>query len=403
MNSKQQQIYDEIITTNIEPKYIFISGAAGVGKSVLLKNVARFYKNTCSLVAFSAIAARNIGGQTIHSKFKLNFENVQVGFPPSFENMQVLIIDEISTVSNNLFEIMDTLMKDYFQTNKPFGNKTVLCFGDFYQLPPIDGEFVFKSKLWENFVYKELTENMRQSEKEFIENLNFLRIGENNKKTLTYFNKFYKPIFLEQIKTSLTLVSTKKEAKILNINIFESIKIKKKIKTFTIEKIKKNFSKDDYLFCYPISQLDNIFHDKIDLCEGTRIMFTVNSQYYLNGDIAIVKSFNQNSIVVEFVNNREQANIFPKEINFKTSYMNGFSVKGFPIDYAWACTIHKTQGITVDKLIVDPRNTFENGQLYVALSRVKHSTGILLKNLIKSYHIMIHPDVKEEYERLIRD
>lgn len=412
LNSQQEQLYQEILS--MKYKYIFISGAAGTGKSILLQEIVNSLEDEALVVSLSAVAARNIGGRTIHSAFKLNFQSENTGRLFLRKSVKFLIIDEISMVSDKIFNTMNETLKKHFKTSIPFGGLSVICFGDLYQLEPIQTETqlgesnnekpVFLSEIWKIFKLKELTENMRQTETIFIQNLNLLREG--NYKTIDYFNTFFieKISLTDKIK-ALSLTPTRYTADKHNEKIFSLISKNKKTYVFHLEnKIHKITKKEEYDFCYPSSQKDAIFHDGIILCEGTKIMFTVNDRLYnqyLNGDIGEIQSISDTEITVKLKNQ-----IFILEKIKALFYQNPFKVGivdmifGYPIKYAWACTIHKMQGVTIDKLIIEDVNMFANGQLYVALSRVKNSKGILLKQKISKKNILFNELVVEEYNRL---
>lgn len=415
LNEQQEEFFKEI-TSDESLQYVFISGTAGTGKSVLLREIAKYYDTRAIVVAFSAIAARNVNGRTIHSTFKLNFLGENVG-RPFIEHIDVLIIDEISMVSDKILDTIDDTMKRFSKSSEPFGGKKVICFGDLFQLEPISNEKldgsvnlvkpVFYAKCWKNFKYRELVKNMRQSEEKFIKNLNLLRKGDSA--AISFFNRFVKKITPEIEKVSTTLVPTRWEAKSINEKIFNLIcsenpdnpvfKLGLKIKNITI-------SKKDLDFVHPADNIDRIFHDNIALCKGTKIMFSINNEQYLNGEIGIISKITPNFLKV--IVGCKTVIVKPVEILFKKLNVNYYrvnkpvvtSVNGFPIDYAWACTIHKMQGITVDKLIIKTAKMFAKGQAYVAFSRVRHSDGISIAYKIDPKALKYNPDVEAEYQRL---
>lgn len=412
LNSEQEQLFQEILS--MKNKYIFISGAAGTGKSVLLQEVVNILEEKALVVSLSAVAARNIGGRTIHSVFKLNFQSENTGKLFLKDSIKFLIIDEISMVSDKIFNIMNETLKNHFKTLIPFGGLNVICFGDLYQLEPIQTETqfgksnnekpVFYSEIWKIFKFRELIKNMRQTENVFIQNLNLLREG--NCTTIDYFNTFFtENISLTDKIEAISLTPKRYTADKHNEKIFSLIsQNKKKYKFMLEEQTHKIIKKEEYNFCYPASQKDAIFHNEILLCEGTKIMFTVNDRLhnqYLNGDIGEIKNISDKEITIKLKNKTFILEKI-KALFFKNPYKLGIvdMVIGYPIKYAWACTIHKMQGVTIDKLIIEDVNMFANGQLYVALSRVKNSKGILLKQKISKKNIIFNELVVEEYNRL---
>ncbi|QIH04971.1 DNA helicase-2 [Dasineura jujubifolia toursvirus 2a] len=406
----------------IKNKLLFVSGAAGTGKSKLLMDIAEYCNNNdlpCSVVSLSAIAAKNVGGKTIHSVFLLNFAGKNTGGKPNLPpNLKLLIIDEISMVSSVILDSINSIMKRFYKSSEPFGGINVLCFGDLFQLEPInqchkDEEsnhtYPFKSSVWQNFEFRELTINMRQSEAEFIKNLNLLRIGDRT--VISYFNQFVRPITLNDRLESLSLIATKAEVKKINDKMFSLVSKNKKIKEYSSEKNKVKVDKYGMNFVYPITQRNFIIPEKISLCEGARIMFNANHQFklYLNGDIGVVTSVSQNEFDVKLIDSDRIITIHPVCYKFRIDSeiysgnkkeFNVESITGFPISLAWACTIHKMQGVTTDKLIVESTRMFANGQLYVSLSRVKHSSGVILGMPITTSSIIYNPEVLMEYDRL---
>lgn len=404
LNSQQKAIYDEITEGKLH--YVFISGSAGTGKSKLLKAISQYYKNNCTVVSLSAISARNVNGRTLHSTFKLNFEGECTSKPKL--NFSTLIIDEISMISNVILDNIDYCLKFYCGNDQPFGGKQVICFGDLYQLEPINKnnlktiKQVFFAKVWSCFKYRELTINMRQSESLFIKNLNLLRKGDSS--TISYFNRFVKPITIEKRLESLSLVATNYQAKELNQEMFNLISKNKEIKQYLVFEKEIIISKTKLEYAYPSDSKDRIFHNGIKLCIGTRVMLTINENdnLYLNGDIGIIKELGDEYLIIECFNRTIKINKI--KITFKKQEFTGKYIVdelfGFPIVYAWACTVHKMQGVTTNSLIIDSTNMFANGQLYVALSRITHSSGIYLGNTIPNNALKYNPLVESEYERL---
>lgn len=418
LNEKQNNILKEIISSKL--KYVFISGSAGTGKSKLLEEIVNFYEeNEILVVALSAIAARNVSGKTIHSVFKLNFQSENTKKIFLNYNVKILIIDEISMVSDKILDVIDNVLKNYFKNSLPFGGLSVICFGDLYQLEPIKtknikGEEnnekpVFFSKQWNIFKYRELTENMRQKEEDFIINLNKLREGDVS--TINFFNNFVIQDIPEELQLDcLSLTSKKINSFFLNKKMFDIISNGKFVKHYILKEEEKKITKNkDYDYCYPYSQRDSIFQNNISLCRGVKIMFTVNdiNKRFLNGEIAEVEEINDEWLIIKkkdlqedffYTIKLEKLSIMFFKKEFKKQYVD--VVTGFPIQYAWSCTIHKMQGITVEKLIIEDTNMFANGQLYVALSRVRNSSGIYLKNKIEENNILYNNMVSKEYKRL---
>lgn len=408
LNDEQERVFNEIINYPFDNNFLFISGNAGVGKTVLLRHLCMHYKHNVQQVAFSAIAARNINGRTIHSTFKINFKNEIFG--KQIFNFKVLIIDEISMVSDVIFNLIESSLRSYFQKEKLFGGIKVICFGDLYQLEPVcknnlESPIFFSENWQKNVRFIELKTNMRQkNDDDLIKNLNLLRIGDES--CISYFNSFVNSQFAfddEKNLEVISLVPTKNLAMDKNIRMIKLLSNKNNLPLTKLNinvKTIVSVDKDDFIF--PFDQIQNIFCDGIRICKNARVMMTVNTEKYLNGQIGIIEEINKDYIVINLDNIKQK--IFPIKLNFYPQIYKKnviLQIEGYPIIYAWACTIHKMQGITLNNLYLESVNMFANGQLYVALSRVKNSKGLVLKEKIKSTSsILVNQHVHKEYNRL---
>lgn len=420
LNEGQLAIFKEIVNNKIN--HVFISGTAGTGKSVLLQEISNYFGNKCQVVSLSAISAKNVGGKTIHSVFKMNFNGeCQKHYYSEDKKLfpfSVLIIDEISMLSNIILDNIDNCLRKYCNSFSPFGGKRVICFGDLFQLEPITNKNdknkneikpVFFAESWSNFKYRELTQNMRQSDETLIQNLNLLRLGDSS--VLKYFNKFVRKSTLEDRLDALTLFGKNDDARDCNMELFNIISKDKEIRVLNIEKEENVFiTEEDYGFAYTERAFTGVFHDNMRICKGTKIMFTINSKnrIYLNGEIGFIESVEPDALTVRkngIIINVEKESVFVKKEKLINENKSNYKflvdrITGFPIIYGWACTIHKVQGLTTDKLILDKNKMFANGQLYVALSRVRTADGIYLGSKITKKSIMCNNEVKLEYEKL---
>lgn len=395
-NKSQYKIFKEITENN--SNYLFISGSAGTGKSVLIKSLLKYYGTKIKAVAMSSAAARNINGNTIHSVFRLNFNGENVG-TPSLEHIDILVIDEISMVSEEIFTAIDKIMRHYYGNYLPFGGKRIICIGDLYQVEHTMTP-VFRAPVWNIFKYRELTQSMRQHEKSFVYNLNLLR--KSNCESIKYFNNFVQPISIEKKKEAISLVATKWQARIHNENMFHMIQKNKLIFIYAINivetRLHKSYVKNLYSDCY----INNFFNYEIKLCIDTKIMFTVNdiNKKYSTGDIGIVVELTHKYIVVKL--KEELVEVHPITLSFKKNNFENVkvTVTGFPVTYAWSCTVQKMQGVTLDSLIIENPNIFSIGQLYIALSRVRKSSGIVIGQEISPKLFHNNTAVIKEYKRL---
>jgi uncharacterized protein YpbB len=427
---KQEQEINEIFNlaselVNKTNQNIFLTGKAGTGKTTFLKHIkSTTIKNTI-VVAPTGVAAINAGGVTMHSFFQLpfgpyvpssygnnKFGNNQYEIADKntlFKNikfdknkrkliqeLQLLIIDEISMVRADMLDAMDAILRQYrSQYHVPFGGVQVLFIGDMYQLPPVikDQEwqilqdyytspFFFDAKVTSEFppLYIELKKVYRQTDKQFIDILNRIRNNIPTTDDLEILNDFYKP---HNDKENGILLTTHNQ-KASTINEQELYKLNGVAYTYK-------------------GAVEGDFNDKLlpnelelELKEGAQIMFIKNDssgeKKYFNGKLATVKKLDNEKITVSF-NDTQELYTLRKEVWRNIRYKLGAdsqieedelgSYTQYPIRLAWAVTIHKSQGLTFDKVCIDAGKSFAAGQVYVALSRCTTMQGITLFSKIE--------------------
>ncbi|CCU55825.1 unknown similar to baculovirus helicase-2 [Choristoneura biennis entomopoxvirus] len=426
-NIEQKNFIDyldkNIINDNITNLYpIFITGSAGSGKSYLLRCIIDKFKDyniNPDIAAFTAIVSKSIGGRTIHSLFKFDFfgkclkPNVSL-----LKNMKVLIIDEISMVSAKYLDSINDMLMKYKKNTNVFGGVFVIVFGDLYQLEPISNDEndelpVYKSIVWQNFLKYQLYENMRQNEKEFINALNMIRIGKLD--SLDYFNNIYKKSKSNNLEekeiNSTTIVSTNDEAYIINTRIFDKIKQNNSeiyyLNNANYKTKYINYDPDVYDYSYDKNNINKIFPN-IYICKGTKIMITANcvENSCKNSDMGYIDNIvvdedkNIKYIILNMIDGYKKY-LYKSSITFRNKRKDKIlSMNGFPITYAWAITCHKSQGSTIDNLIIKSNNTFAKGQLYVALSRVKLSDNLILLNSITEKDVLCNDEVNQLYSTM---
>ena len=406
---------------------IFLTGKAGTGKTTLLKKIIESTHKNTAVVAPTGIAALNAGGVTIHSMFQLPFG----GFIPDkssqpvfngnvkFENpntiarhfrmsgvkkaviqkLELLIIDEVSMLRADVLDAMDTMLRRVRKANEPFGKVQVLFIGDLLQLPPIvkneewdvlknyyQGIFFFHAKVIQQKqpLYIELTHIYRQSDPAFIQVLNNLRNNECTSHDLNVLKAFVKPRFdTKQNPGYITLTTHNHKAD--TINEKELHDLEGKLYSYQPEIV------DDFPEkIYPVEQT-------LKLKVGAQIMFLKNDpspeKLFFNGKMGFVKSLSNESIVVNFPEENKTIEVEKYEwqnIQYKVDEATkeikevilGTFVH-YPIKLAWAITVHKSQGLTFDKAVLDVSQVFAPGQAYVALSRLRSLEGLVLLNQIQ--------------------
>ena len=393
---------------------VFLTGKAGTGKTTFLKNIKAKSPKRMVIVAPTGVAAINAGGVTIHSFFQLSFgpnipnQNLD-NKPPvrKFSNekikaikaIDILVIDEISMVRADVLDAIDDVLRRYRNRNLPFGGVQLLMIGDLHQLAPVikDDEwnilrpyyaspFFFESKalFMSQFITIELTHIFRQADEQFIELLNKVRDKKLDADSIKLLNTRYEPNFTyPKDEKYITLTSHNKAA--MTINTVKLNELKGKTHTFKAE------ITDDF----PESMYPNELN--LELKVGAQVMFVKNDtnieKRYFNGKLGEIISIDDELITVKCPNEKEEITVSKStwdNIKYvlndsKTLQENTIGTfTQFPIKTAWAITIHKSQGLTFERAIIDAASSFAHGQVYVALSRCKTFEGLVLSTPITS-------------------
>lgn len=431
---------------NHTSRHLFITGKAGTGKTTFLKYIRDTTRKNIVVVAPTGVAAINAGGVTMHSFFQLPFGpfvpgqlnrdglNMEVTDKHSLfrnihfagskrellQELELLVIDEVSMVRCDMLDAIDVILRHFRkQPMIPFGGVQVVYIGDMFQLPPVvqqhewnvlkdhyESPFFFGAHVIKESppLYIELKKIYRQNEQQFIDILNRIRNNKPLPQDLNTLNGRFIPGFTapEQEKY-ITLTTHNKKADVINEAMLQ--KLPGKVHVFEAE-ITGEFS-DKAL---PTEM-------KLGLKEGAQIMFIKNDmgndRKYYNGKIGIVKKIFKDEIFISFDNGDEPLKI-EKETwkNIRYSYDKASdkineeelgSFKQFPIRLAWAITIHKSQGLTFDRAIIDAGSSFAAGQVYVALSRCTSLDGMVLHSKIFSNAISTDPRVLEFANREAND
>jgi len=418
LNQEQNNIYE--IMNNTE-KNMFITGKAGTGKSYLLRCFKDNTKKKVLYCAPTGVAAINIGAVTIHSAF--GYSNINNGAPYKIsnnirtllENIDAVVIDEISMVRSDYFTRIDEMLKEVRNNNEAFGGVQMIVIGDVFQLPPVvtDGEvrafladkyngvYFFNTDVFKNGAFScyELETIVRQNDKDFIKILNSVREGNVSVEQIDYLNKRYVDRLPDNSRI-IRIVPTKKQAS--TINTKEMAKIKAREYTFDAqvtygtEKIVENEFPCDF---------------KLKLKLGCLIMMLVNDNQerrYVNGTLGIVSDINENMIKVSidgceyeisrvpFVKSRAYYDREKKEIVYEDELV----IKQFPLIPAYALTVHKSQGATYQTVAIDVNNTFSTGQTYVSLSRCANYDKLYLLTKITPDTILVDNEVVNFYNSI---
>ena len=408
--ANEEDIVD-ILENSTDP-FIFLTGKAGAGKTASLRRFTKSTRKDVLTCAPTGVAAVNCGGMTIHRLFRLpikplddkDIAEIAQRQSKAVKLADVLIIDEISMVSSPLLDAMDKILrKCRRRADKPFGGLQIVAVGDLSQLSPVTREeewklhkdkyetqYFFSAPCFKTHPMKILnmvkTFRQSESEKDFLEILNGVRNGRLSQDLLDKLNSRHRPNFTVQ-PGYVSLCPTNNMVD--SVNSKELDKIPEAPVAYRAE-VTGEFKPKDCLA-----------DELLTLKPGAQVMCLRNdvSGRYVNGTIAVVDRCDRDQIIINI--NGDKVAIEQdlwESMQYETSQKDGVdvisqtvtgSMSQYPIKLAFAVSIHKSQGKTYDKCIVDPRGIFENGQLYVALSRCTTLSGLILKNKVLQNDIRV--------------
>ena len=410
---------------NNTDRNVFLTGKAGTGKTTFLHKVKMKCLKRMVVVAPTGVAAINAKGVTIHSFFQMPFGpilpdadlNTSKGFNKKFnktkiniiKSMDLLVIDEISMVRADLLDGIDKTLRRYRAKDKVFGGVQLLMIGDLQQLSPVvkDNEWQLLKPYYKNAFFfsshayassqaiiVELKYIYRQDNPTFINILNEIRNNALTQASAQELNKRYIPDFVpEEDEGYIALTTHNTRAEQTNVNALN--KLKTKSRTYKA-KIEGKFPE----FAYPNQE-------KLSLKVGAQVMFIKNDssveKRYFNGKIGKVILLDQDEVIVKCPDDDYNIVTTPEvweNINYTvdkdTQAITENKIGSYtqmPLRLAWSITIHKSQGLTFEKAIIDAQGAFAHGQTYVALSRCKSLEGLVLKSKISSNQIISDANV----------
>lgn len=402
---------------------IFLTGKAGTGKTTFLHYIRQHSHKKVIVAAPTGVAAINAGGVTLHSLFQLPFE----AFIPDFEGrrkldyhfrvrkskvemfreLELLIIDEVSMLRSDTLDAIDITLKRFRGNSQPFGGVQLLFIGDLFQLPPVVHEeewlrlkeyyktpFFFEARILQNNqpISIELNKVYRQSEQLFVDILNRMRVNQITPQDLANLNRLYQPNFkLSGADKYIVLTTHNYRADRINNEQLERLTAKPIVLKGTV---KGDFSDN------------SLPADKdLRLKVGAQVMFVKNDtqekKRYYNGKLAEVTFVNTSSVFVRFEDGQEME-VEPetwKNIRYSLTESGDIeeqeigSFSQYPLRLAWAITIHKSQGLTFDRVVIDAGQAFAAGQVYVAFSRCTSLDGIVLYSRIENQAISSNDEI----------
>ncbi|MFT4685071.1 MAG: hypothetical protein ACJATN_000098 [Neolewinella sp.] len=387
-------------------RHIYLTGKAGTGKTTFLHRVKAEVTKHMAVVAPTGVAAINAKGQTIHSLFQLPFGLLRPGDTRSkgrkfskkkvrlLNSLDLLVIDEVSMVRADVLDGIDEVLRHIRRTDEPFGGIQLLMIGDLHQLPPVvrdderrdllrmyDTSYFFGSRALKevNLATIELTHIYRQSDEQFINLLNRVRNDNMDDEVFATLNERYRPD-TDSASGAITLTSHNNAANQINTS-----------KLRQLDGIQSDF-RAKVIGKFPESMYPNSIN--LSFKVGAQVMFNRNDsdKAYYNGKIGAITAIKDQLITVRCsgddgvicVNPITWENI-SYEMNTLTKKVSDNVIGKYtqhPLRLAWAITIHKSQGLTFEKVIIDAADAFAHGQVYVALSRCKTLEGIILRSRI---------------------
>lgn len=443
---KQNEAFLQAVSfVNQTNQQLFLTGKAGTGKTTFLKYIKENSHKKMAITAPTGVAAMNAGGTTLHALFWLPFGTFVEDYPLQWneqdshiynksrlfstikltrqrrailQELELLVIDEVSMVRADTLDAIDVILKSVRRDMRPFGGVQMLFIGDLYQLPPVVREhewqvlrdhysspFFFDAKVLREHppVILELNKIYRQKDGDFIDLLNNIRNNECTVEDLDKLNVHYQPVFSPtEDEQYITLTSHNRLADAINQEQLAKL-------AGTMHNVKAVVKDDFQQSSFPADET-------LPLKIGAQVMFIKNDsgdeRKFFNGKIGTIKELNldRHQVVVGFNDGSDDVTVRRETWeNIKYKYDKGEDkieeeVMGtfsqFPLRLAWAITIHKSQGLTFDKAVVDAGTSFAAGQVYVALSRLTGLEGLVLKSKIAIHSIRTDAQVVAFMQRM---
>jgi ATP-dependent DNA helicase PIF1 len=407
---------------------VMITGPGGTGKTTVINHFKDIFNDlVLGITAMTGSAAVIIGGTTLHSYLGIGLGTDSVDnlvrkikkntkLKKRWIRTDILVVDEISMLSADLFDKLNSVAKNVRKPQEPFGGMQLVFGGDFLQLPCINGEFCFESKAWVECMFEifHFTEIMRQTDIRFQSCLNRARLGrmtdddfdyitQNTPTTERIKNMEIKPTRILCENVDVDKINTNKLNKLHDENIYEY--------KYKVEHT-DHYDPQEHDFMFKdITKLCNT-KPKLHLSKGAQVMLIVNidvKKGLVNGSRGVITNFHE--YVTISSNGQEKIKYIPivkfhdteiiiKQHSYEIRDRNNIiaHIIQIPLKLAYAVTVHKSQGMTLDSAIIDLKGVFEYGQAYVAISRVRDVNNLFIKNVTKST-FKAHPKALEFYAK----
>lgn len=422
-SDKLNPVFEQVLNfINTTDKHIFLSGKAGTGKTTFLKKLNQLTFKKFAIVSPTGVAAFNAGGTTIHSLLGLPLRPYIPDNPGALDEvrfdarkktllreLELIVVDEVSMLRADVADAMDHILRKTRSLNKPFGGIQVLYIGDLFQLPPVvvntweqlssyyKSPFFIDSLAFAETkpVFLELENVYRQNDSNFIELLNQIRDGSIHQYLLDQLNRNYLRSDTETDVDCISLTTHNYKANDINTAKLNAL------------------PGEEYLLrasTTGVFDVDLPVDKELKLKIGAQVMLLKNdkekTKNYFNGKIGTVHKILKDRIFITFQNNEtvEVERETWRNLNYEFDNTSKSILQTevgtfhqFPVKLAWAITIHKSQGLTFDKAIIDTGEAFSHGQIYVALSRLRSLNGLQLKTKITSSALAIDPRIISFY------
>ncbi len=396
----------EALTILKTGRNVFLTGPAGSGKTYVLREYIKYLNElgaSIGITASTGIAATHMGGVTIHSwsgigiNDDLTKSDIQAIAEKShvknkIKNTSILIIDEISMLHHFRLEMIDRVIKEIKQSEEPFGGMQVVFCGDFFQLPPVqkygekESHFAYHSPVWEKLGLKicYLHEQHRQNDDSYLSLLNAIRENAINKEMID--------LLESRKKAEPKIITTKLYSHNINVDAENEAELKKiNNRQYEYEMVTRGRGP-----LVEILKKSCLAPQTLKLKEGAKVMFVKNNfdEGYANGTLGVVVYCSPSEIRVK-TNAGETINVEPESWRIEEDGKTKAEVTQYPLRLAWAITIHKSQGMSLDCAEIDLSQSFERGMGYVALSRVRSLDGLFLKGW-NEISLLVNDEVLEK-------